>query len=310
MRFAHPKNAAIPTEFEIQKLLTLSSLYQTLLLYWVFIPQKGGSVLLTAVLLTRSSLFLYNKIIICTKESIAMKRLTAFLLILTLCLSLTACSGTGNPDQDYVLALMEKGDYDMAIQVLENLRAKSGAATNPASVPDVTDALTEPPTEPVSTLTDTQQLVVETVTRFMEETGNTWVQQFENEIGNKARPVTVSHAAGYLLEDWEDFDHVDCLMIRLDMDWLVFEEDGSGACFNSMYILLDKDTDVIYNGLMPKKTNGEFPIYDTVDALMPHILGSYESYITFGTDCVWSSEGILKPLAEEEIQIINKVLEQ
>lgn len=43
-----------------------------------------------------------------------MKKLTALLLVLFLCLSLAACGNTGNPDHDYILHLLEQGDYDMA----------------------------------------------------------------------------------------------------------------------------------------------------------------------------------------------------
>lgn len=57
-----------------------------------------------------------------------MKRLTALLLVVCLCLSLAACGGSGNPDHDYVLHLLEQGEYDMAIHVIEGLRDKSPAA--------------------------------------------------------------------------------------------------------------------------------------------------------------------------------------
>ena len=62
-----------------------------------------------------------------------MKKWIALLLAVAVCASLAACGGTGNPDHDYVLALMEKGDYDMAIKVLENLRGETEAAAEPAA---------------------------------------------------------------------------------------------------------------------------------------------------------------------------------
>lgn len=51
-----------------------------------------------------------------------MKRLIALVLTLTLCLSLAACGSTGNADHDYILHLLEQGEYDMAIHVIEGLR--------------------------------------------------------------------------------------------------------------------------------------------------------------------------------------------
>ena len=50
-----------------------------------------------------------------------MKKMIALLLAFSLCLSLTAC-GTGNDDHDYILSLLEKGEYDMAIHVIEGLK--------------------------------------------------------------------------------------------------------------------------------------------------------------------------------------------
>lgn len=52
-----------------------------------------------------------------------MKKTLSLLLALALCLTLTACSsGTGNTDYDYILSLLDRGEYDMAIQVIEMLR--------------------------------------------------------------------------------------------------------------------------------------------------------------------------------------------
>ena len=58
-----------------------------------------------------------------------MRRTIAFLTALILCLSFAACGGTGNETHDYILHLLENGEYDMAIHVIEGL--KSGK-TDPA----------------------------------------------------------------------------------------------------------------------------------------------------------------------------------
>ena len=55
---------------------------------------------------------------------------------------LTACgsSGTGNEDYDYIISLLDRGEYDMAIQVIEMLRTGSADVPTqtelPAAVPD------------------------------------------------------------------------------------------------------------------------------------------------------------------------------
>lgn len=58
-----------------------------------------------------------------------MKKTLSLLLALVLCLTLTACSsGTGNADYDYILSLLDRGEYDMAIQVIEMLRQDAAPA--------------------------------------------------------------------------------------------------------------------------------------------------------------------------------------
>lgn len=53
-----------------------------------------------------------------------MKKVISILLVLALCLSMVACgkSRTGNESYDYILYLLEQGNYDMAIHVIEGLR--------------------------------------------------------------------------------------------------------------------------------------------------------------------------------------------
>ncbi len=71
-----------------------------------------------------------------------MKKAISLLLALVLCFTLAACgsSGTGNEDYDYIISLLDRGEYDMAIQVIEMLRTSSAAvppqAEGPAAVPD------------------------------------------------------------------------------------------------------------------------------------------------------------------------------
>lgn len=71
-----------------------------------------------------------------------MKKTISLLLALVLCFMLVACgsSGTGNEDYDYIISLLDRGEYDMAIQVIEMLRTGSSAvppqAEGPAEVPD------------------------------------------------------------------------------------------------------------------------------------------------------------------------------
>lgn len=67
-----------------------------------------------------------------------MKKTISLLLALVLCFMLAACgsSGTGNEDYDYIISLLDRGEYDMAIQVIEMLRTGSSAVPPQAEVPD------------------------------------------------------------------------------------------------------------------------------------------------------------------------------
>ena len=71
-----------------------------------------------------------------------MKKTICLLLALVLCFMLAACgsSGTGNEDYDYIISLLDRGEYDMAIQVIEMLRTGSADVPTqtevPAAVPD------------------------------------------------------------------------------------------------------------------------------------------------------------------------------
>ena len=62
-----------------------------------------------------------------------MKRFLSALTALLLCCALVGC-GTGNETHDYILHLLEEGEYDMAIHVIEGLRDIDPAA--PATVPE------------------------------------------------------------------------------------------------------------------------------------------------------------------------------
>lgn len=62
-----------------------------------------------------------------------MKRILAVLLSLILCLSLASCKSAGDKTHDYILYLLEQKNYDMAIHVIEGLRAGKTDTTQPGS---------------------------------------------------------------------------------------------------------------------------------------------------------------------------------
>lgn len=57
-----------------------------------------------------------------------MKKGFLLLLALILCLAPIAyADGTGNVDYDYIISLLDRGEYDLAIQVIEMLRANNSS---------------------------------------------------------------------------------------------------------------------------------------------------------------------------------------
>lgn len=165
-----------------------------------------------------------------------MQKSILLLFAVTLCASLTACGGTGNPDHDYVLTLMEKGDYDMAITVLENLKAQSGTVTaaDPTPAPD----LPEETPESASALTSEQLLVADTVRQFMADKGDAMIKGFEAAIGQAAREPVVIGAIEYMLGNCDSNGSTShCMLIAMEADIAV-----EGGVNDNLQFLPDMDT--------------------------------------------------------------------
>lgn len=157
-------------------------------------------------------------------------------------------------------------------------------------------------------LSEREQLAVDTVNRYMTEKGNEMVATYEEDMGLEARDVTVTHVLDYVLEDWEMYDFVHCLMIRLAMDAVTRDENGEGAVYYYMCIVLDMETGEIYDLTMPVQSNGEVPVYDTVDTLMPCLVSAFDSAIMFDDPVVWSSAAQHDYFTAKELKSINKAI--
>ena len=60
-----------------------------------------------------------------------MKKIISVALVLVMCFSLCACGGTGNEAYDYIISLLDKGEYDMAIHVIEGMRDSISTSQQP-----------------------------------------------------------------------------------------------------------------------------------------------------------------------------------
>lgn len=230
-----------------------------------------------------------------------MKSLIASVLAFLFCLYMSSCGSadtvsTGNADHDYVIALMEKGDYAMAIQVLEHLQEQSGEPVTPAEQPEVTP-------EPVPALSELQQLAVDTVAAFMTEKGEAMIRGFERETAGKAREPRVVNVMEYHLADYDGQGGVaHCLMIALEAD--IFVGDGFD---DSLRLLVDLDSGAVYNSVELDEDILNRGEPANREELNTFLLNGYFSHLLFG-EGVWASIELREEFSEDDLTVINDAL--
>lgn len=250
-----------------------------------------------------------------------MKKIICLLTAAVLCLSLGACGGGKNKEHEYILSLLEQGEYDKAIQVIEILRdGEEGTKPQPVQTaateaPAVDAPATEPsatqtppsPTVPLSTgLTERQKLAADTVKAFLESKGDAAVKEFEEVTGSKARPVMVTHAMEYRVGNWDGKGtNAHCMLIWLDMDVAC-----DGGVDDSVRILLDMDTGKCYNSM-----DLDWSLIDACGGTPTNkeefntiALNSYHSYVAYGNEFIWADMEIREELTQEELAAINEAL--
>lgn len=242
-----------------------------------------------------------------------MKRMIALLLAFSLCMMLVACGGTGNPDHDYVLSLMEKGDYDMAIKVLENLRGETDTSAESETATEVqedtaTTEATEEAVKPVSNFSSVEQLVVDTVTQFMAEKGNALMQAYKDIVAEEPRPLTVIHAMEYRLGNCDGNGSAShCLLIYMSGDIA-----GDWGANDNLQLLLDMDTQKLYNsvdadwGLI--EACGGMPTNEEEFNVIA--LNSYHTFVGDNAKLLMADSEIREPLTESALVAINEAIHQ
>ena len=250
-----------------------------------------------------------------------MKKLLCLLTVAVLCLSLGACGGGKNKEHEYILSLLEQGEYDKAIQVIEILRdGEEGTKPQPVQTAATeAPAVDAPATEPSATqtppsttvplsagLTDRQKLAADTVKAFLESKGDAAVKEFEEVTGSKARPITVTHAMEYRVGNWDGKGtNAHCMLIRLDMDVAC-----DGGVDDSVRILLDMDTGKCYNSM-----DLDWSLIDACGGTPTNkeefntiALNSYHSYVAYGNEFIWADMEIREELTQEKLAAINEAL--
>lgn len=225
-----------------------------------------------------------------------MKQLFAIAAAALLCLSLVACGGETDPEHEYILSLLEKQDYDMAILVIEGIRDREfGPRPTVQETAAAEEPSTEPETQPAGPeFSGVSALVYDGVTRFMaEKDGNLMV----------SLPLTVTDAAEYRLGNFDgNGSTAHCILVNVQAD--VFYDN---TVYDQLQLALDPDTGNILNSaqidwsIMDGSPDSEEEFYC-------HVMNSYHSHITAGDPILWADSEIVEKLPAHEITALNEAL--
>ena len=236
-----------------------------------------------------------------------MKKFLILLLTFALMLSLCACGSKGNPDHEYIVSLLEKGEYDMAIELIEHLKERENGSTQPA------DNNIEPPTEapaesstPVSTglsgIDEAQ--VLDLVKLFMKEQGDDLQKMYKKNFGNKPVPISLLNATEYFLED-ADGQGSPAHFILMNIGGSFAHSDHS---FDAIQVAYDIDRGTfISSANIDWNCIGSGDI-STVEQFHNAIVNAYYSYLSYGSEIMWTEWETIQNLDAEAINRINEKL--
>ena len=248
-----------------------------------------------------------------------MRKILSFCIAAALCLSLGACGSAKNSDHDYILSLLERGEYDKAIRVIEMIRdgaegvqtqsaqtVATDAAVTQTAAADTAATQTAAMEGPVAGATDREKLAADTVKTFLENTGDAAIKQYEDVIAKKARPTTVTHAMEYRLGNWDGKGtNAHCMLI-----WLSADVVWDNSAYDSVQILLDMDTGKNYDSL-----NADWNLIDACggdptnkEEFNTIALNAYHSYVLYGAEQMWTEWEIREEFSDSELAAINEAL--
>ena len=157
-----------------------------------------------------------------------------------------------------------------------------------------------------SKLTEQQQLVADTVNTFMDETGDDMVRRYADDIGIPPRPISVINAVELRLGNCDgNGNNAHCLLIALTGDIA-----GDGWCDNGFRLLLDLDTNKLYNSV-----ELDWDLISGCDGMPTNeeefnniALNAYHNYVSNGAPQLMSDSEIREELTQEDLDAINAAL--
>lgn len=236
-------------------------------------------------------------------------KIARIIVVLLLCLALAGCGTKLTAEEEYLLTLVQEGNYDMAIQVIENIRIREGGAV-PTVIPAteapavVTEAPTTAATEPL--MSERAQLALDTVNRFLEEEGYALMQAYKDVIASDPGDPVVTHAMEYRLGNCDGNGNAShLLLVQLQIN--VVYDNGTN---DNMQLILDLDTRKLYDSAhldeeMILACDG-MPTNEEEFNMIA--LNSYRSFLNPDNPFLMSDAEICEALTEAEIATINNAL--
>lgn len=247
-----------------------------------------------------------------------MKKRLAILLLLVVCLLLTACGQKENPEHAYIMSLLEEGEYDMAIHVIEGIRDKetgSVAEISSTQTDEISDAAPETP-EPERSQEETapaesslMQLAETALTSFMEEKGKAMSESYAQTTAMVPKQPIVIQGTEYLLGNFDGFQvHFLLLWLEMGVEWT--NETGMQMMDENLCLLIDLDTGITVDTTMIEDsffaTLGDS--CDTIEQVRILCLNAYHSSNINGESQIWSDAEIRKELTADQLASLTDAI--
>ena len=115
------------------------------------------------------------------------------------------------------------------------------------------------PTEDGATITEEQQLIIDTVNAKLstEEVAN-WQSQYKEFTGNEATAPKVTNVTHYQIPDFEGVE-MDCYLVTItsNFGYWVNEEAEQGATVDNLYLFVDGNTKATIDNITTDASNAE-----------------------------------------------------
>ena len=242
-----------------------------------------------------------------------MKKLFCLLLAVLICLGFAACGAEPDPDHEYILSLLEKGEYDMAIEIIEHIKERKGAASaqkgeadsKVAGEDEAPAAAAAVPAEvPAGQSADIEVQITDLVDRFMDADGKEFQKEYKKISGNKAGSICLLKAAEYFLEDADGQGtpaHFILLSIGGNFAY-------GGYSFDAIQLAYDIDRGTFMSSANIDWNSIGSGEITTVEQLQNVLVNAYYSYTAYSGDILWTEMEEINELSAESIERINQQL--